>query len=98
MVPAVNPLPAFGPPLTTLEPDDLQGWWIWYALSQGWRLPLLLGAGALGLIVAAVAVLAALRMLARFRAARRSDGPVEERPEEAREGLADLGLGGPRDA
>ncbi|MCA2219223.1 hypothetical protein [Jidongwangia harbinensis] len=89
------PFATTGPPLTTLEPDDLGGWWIWYALSQVWRLLAFLEGVAPWLAVAVVAALVGLGTLIRTGTRRRAaaravaDGPTGT----DREGLADVGLG-----
>ncbi|MGW4948582.1 hypothetical protein ACWEOZ_44135 [Actinoplanes sp. NPDC004185] len=81
-------------PLTTLEPDDLSGWWIWYALLQAGRLVTFLGAAAPWLagavVVALIGLAALLRSGARRRAAARAE--AADQPAEDREGLADVGF------
>jgi hypothetical protein len=81
-------------PLTTLEPDDLRGWWIWYALLQAWRLVTFLGEAAPWLAGAVVLALAGLVVLLRFGARRRAATRAQaaDQPAEDREGLADVGF------
>ncbi|MEU8610879.1 hypothetical protein AB0C29_23110 [Actinoplanes sp. NPDC048791] len=81
-------------PLTTLEPDDLSGWWIWYALLQVWRLVTFLGEAAPWLAGAVVVALAGLVVLLRFGARRRAAARAEaaDQPTGDREGLADVGF------
>jgi hypothetical protein len=93
----VDPLAAVGPSLTTLEPDDLSGWWIWWALGQVWRLLRFLGDAAPWLALAVVVALAGLLVLLRIGAGKRAAARADDRDGESRDGLAGLGLGGSRD-